>query len=70
MTQLPIVATKLFSQGTPGFRAHASKIFNVFSCVIDALDKDPDLKGIKKIIAEGLWKLMILSASRPNCRHF
>lgn len=54
-----ILTTKLFSQGTPGFRAHASKIFNVFSCVIDALDKDPDLKGIKKIIAEGVRKFMI-----------
>jgi hypothetical protein len=37
------------------FRAHASRIFNVFSSVIDALDKDPDLKAIKRIIAEGKW---------------
>jgi len=40
-------------QGTPGFRAHASRIFNVFSSVIDALDKDPELITIKKIVAEG-----------------
>lgn len=25
---------------------------NVFSSVIDALDKDPELKGIKRIVAE------------------
>ncbi|KAG5674760.1 hypothetical protein PVAND_004710 [Polypedilum vanderplanki] len=42
----------LMLKGTPGFRAHASRIFNVFSNVIDALDKDPDMKGIKNIVAE------------------
>jgi hypothetical protein len=42
----------LFLQGTPGFRAHASRIFNVFSSVIDALDKDPDMDEIVKIVAE------------------
>ena len=40
-------------QGTPGFRAHASRIFNVFSSVIDALDKDPEFIAIKKIVADG-----------------
>lgn len=40
-------------QGTPGFRAHASRIFNVFCSVIDALDKDPDMYATKKIVAEG-----------------
>jgi len=39
-------------KGTAGFRAHASRIFNAFSSVIDALDKDVELKGIKRIIAE------------------
>ncbi|CAO1370909.1 unnamed protein product [Diamesa serratosioi] len=39
-------------KGTPGFRTHASRIMNVFSSVIDALDKDPELKGIKRIVAE------------------
>jgi hypothetical protein len=43
---------KCIFQGTPGFRAHASRIFNVFASVIDALDKDPDLSGIKQILAE------------------
>nr|BAO18451.1 globin [Polypedilum nubifer] len=42
----------LMLKGTPGFRAHASRIFNVFSSVIDALDKDPDMEGIKHIVAE------------------
>lgn len=48
-----------FLQGTPGFRAHASRIFNVFSSVIDALDKDPEMHAIQKIVAESekiiLW---------------
>lgn len=35
------------------WRAHASKIMNVFSSVVDALDKDPELVAIKKIVAEG-----------------
>lgn len=26
---------------------------NVFSSVVDSLDKDPELIGIKKIVAEG-----------------
>ncbi|CRK93815.1 CLUMA_CG007342, isoform A [Clunio marinus] len=39
-------------KGTPGFRNHASKIFNVFSSVVDALDRDPDYMGIKRILAE------------------
>lgn len=40
-------------KGTPGFRAHASRIYNVFSSVIDSLDKDPEMKGIQKIVADG-----------------
>lgn len=40
-------------QGTPQFRAHASKILNSFDYVIDALDKDPDMKEIAKMVAEG-----------------
>lgn len=43
----------LMLKGTPGFRAHASRIFNVLSSVVDALDRDQDLRGIKKIVAEG-----------------
>lgn len=48
-------AWMLFShvQGTPQFRAHASKILNSFDYVIDALDKDPDMKEIAKMVAEG-----------------
>ncbi|CAG9797081.1 unnamed protein product [Chironomus riparius] len=42
----------LMLKGTPGFRAHASRIFNVFSSVIDALDKDPEFIAIKKIVAD------------------
>jgi len=26
---------------------------NVFSSVVDALDKDPEMKAIKKMVAEG-----------------
>lgn len=39
-------------KGTPQFRAHASKILNSFNYVIDALDKDPDMKEIAKMVAE------------------
>nr|BAO18452.1 globin [Polypedilum nubifer] len=40
-------------KNTVEFRAHASRIFNVFSSVIDGLDRDTEMmKGIKKIIAE------------------
>lgn len=34
------------------FRAHASRIMNVISSIVDSLDKDPELVAIKKIIAE------------------
>ncbi|KAL7039743.1 hypothetical protein ACKWTF_000095 [Chironomus riparius] len=38
---------------TVEFRAHSSRIFNVFSSVVDGLDKDTEMmKGIKKIVAE------------------
>lgn len=52
-----------YLQGTATFRAHASKILNTFSYVIDALNKDADMKEIAKIIAEGkilnleIWRL-------------
>jgi len=39
-------------KGTAAFRAHASRILNVFSSVIDALDKDAEMKGIKTIVAD------------------
>lgn len=44
----PLVELK----GAPYFRSHASRIFNVFTCVVDGLGKDPDNRGIKKFIAE------------------
>jgi hypothetical protein len=34
----------------------------VFSSIVDALDKDTDLKGIKKIVAEGEWLASLASA--------
>ncbi|KAG5674759.1 hypothetical protein PVAND_004709 [Polypedilum vanderplanki] len=40
-------------KNTVEFRAHASRIFNVFSSVVDGLERDSEMmKGIKKIIAE------------------
>lgn len=44
---------RVHTQGTPQFRAHASKILNSFNYIIDALDKDPDMKEIAKMVAEG-----------------
>lgn len=45
-------------QGTPAFRAHAAKIFNIFTTVIDALDKDDkEMKGIKRILVEGEFEV-------------
>ncbi|CRK86241.1 CLUMA_CG000428, isoform A [Clunio marinus] len=51
----------LMLKGTPGFRAHASKIMNVLSSIIDALDKDPALVGIKKIAGDGreAWEKLL-----------
>lgn len=40
-------------KGSPYFRAHASRIFNIFTCVVDGLGKDPNDEEVKKFIADG-----------------
>lgn len=44
----------IIKQGTPGFSPNACRIFNVFGCVIDSLDNDPNMAGIKRIVGEGV----------------
>lgn len=44
----------LFLKNTVQFRAHSARILNVFSSVIDGLDKDTeDFAGIKQFVADG-----------------
>lgn len=39
-------------KGTPRFRAHSSRIFNVFSSVVDSLEEESDNSEVKLFIAE------------------
>ncbi|CRL02393.1 CLUMA_CG015163, isoform A [Clunio marinus] len=39
-------------KGSPFFRAHASRIYNVFDSVIDGIGKDPENKEVMSFIAE------------------
>ncbi|KAG5674761.1 hypothetical protein PVAND_004711 [Polypedilum vanderplanki] len=42
----------LMLRGTPGFSPNACRIMNVFNNVIDSIENDPEMNGVKKIVFE------------------